>query len=201
MNSGRPKPEAATAGPPPLMLEIVDEDAITPLLMPVTIQGLSKGGVTLAVTAPWIIADWEHYRNRDCLLHLADPGDQPSLTINGKISWSKLSGDGRSPLSLGLQLVRPPREAFKRLSDQIMHTSQDIKGLWERYDQVQEIPAHSYLMQPFYIAGLVLLVGGLLLQFTGSPSYKMLGWVLWLFGSLGIGWKVLRTFRQRRVSE
>jgi len=201
MNSGRPKPKAATSGSHPLYLEIADGEAETPLLMPVTIQGLSKGGVTVTMTTPWFIGDWEHYRNRDCILRLEGSGNQPGLTINAKISWSKISGDGRSPLSLGLRMIKPPREAGKRLSEQITHTSQDIKGLWERYDQVQEIPAHSYLMQHFYIAVLGLLLAGLLLQLTGSHSFKMLGWVLWLVGSLGIGWKVVMTFRQRRVSE
>jgi hypothetical protein len=51
-----------------------------------------------------------------------------------------------------------------------------------------------------YIAGLVLLTGGLALQFTGSPAYKIYGWVLWLFGSLGIAGKIIWLVWQKRGS-
>ena len=64
-------------------------------------------------------------------------------------------------------------------------TSQDIRGLWDRYDQVRKSPATTDWVQYCYIAGLVLLLGGLVLQFAGPPIYKVCGWALWLLGSLG----------------
>jgi hypothetical protein len=201
MISGHPEPETVTTGPPSLVLEITSQKAQTPLLIPVLAQTLSMGGVTVAVTDPWVIADWESYRGRECVLRLEGPEGQQVININAKISWSKFGGDIQSPLSVGLEMVNPPAEALKRLSDHLTHTSQDIKGLWERYDQVQEIPAYSHLMHHFYLVGLVLLLGGMVLQFTGSPVYKISGWVLWLLGSLGIAGKVMRSFRQKRVSQ
>ena len=48
------------------------------------------------------------------------------------------------------------------------------------------------------LAGLVLLLGGLVLQFAGSPGYKGYGWVLWGLGSLGIAAKIIRPFRQKQ---
>ena len=82
MTSGHFKPEAETTGSPALMLEIAGQEEPTPLLIPVLIQNLSIGGVTLAVTNPWGIADWDRYRGR----RLRPPGGRPwrpgSLSIS-----------------------------------------------------------------------------------------------------------------------
>ncbi|MGA9754357.1 MAG: hypothetical protein WBV23_04360, partial [Desulfobaccales bacterium] len=202
MNAGHPKPEAATSQPPAPILEIVRQGEETPLLIPVLIKNLSsQGGVTVSVTATVRIADWDRYRGRDCLLHVASPGEPHPFTSKAIFSWSKASSDGRSPVEVGVQLINPPREALKRLSDHMIHTPPDIKGLWERYDQVKEMPTHSPLVHHFYIVGMALLVGGLALQFTGSSSFKTLGWVFWLLGSLGIAQKVVQSFRQKRVTQ
>ena len=154
----------------------------------------------MAVTNPWGIADWDRYRGEDCVLRVEDPEGQEVVNIKAKISWTKFGGHGQPPLSLGLHLVKPPGEALRRLSNLLTHTSQDIKGLWDRYDQVREIPGQSHLVHHCYIAGLVLLVGGLVLQFTGSPTYKMCGWALWLLGSLGIAGKIIWPLWQKRAS-
>jgi hypothetical protein len=201
MMTGRPEPKTVTPGSPSLVLEIAGQPGQTPLLIPVVAQTLSMGGVTVAMTNPWAVTDWESYRGRDCILRLEGPAGQEAIKINTKISWSKFSGDIQLPLSLGLQMVKPSGEALKRLRDHLTHPSQDIKGLWERYDQVQEIPAYSNLMHYFYLTGLVMLIGGVVLQFSGTPAFKTLGWVLWLLGTVGIGWKVMGSLRQKRVSQ
>jgi hypothetical protein len=202
MNAGHPKPEAATSQPSAPILEIVGQGGETPLLIPVLIKNLSsQGGVTVSVTATARISDWDRYRGRDCLLHVASPGEPHPSTSKAIVSWSKASSDGRSSAALGLQLINPPQDTLKRLSDHMMHTPQDIKGLWERYDQVQQMPTPSHLVHHFYIVGMALLVGGLALQLTGSSSFKTLGWVFWLLGSLGIAQKVVQSFRQKRVTQ
>jgi hypothetical protein len=200
MTSGHVKPEAETAGSPSLILEIAGQKEPTPLLIPVLIQNLSMGGVTLAVATPWGIADWDRYRGKDCVLRMEDPGGQEVVTIKAKISWTKIGGIGQPPLSLGLQMVRPPEEMLRRLSALLTHTSRDIRGLWDRYDQVREIPGVPHLVHRCYIAGLVLLVGGLALQFSSSPAYKMYSWALWLLGSLGIAGKIIWPLWQKRAS-
>ena len=101
---------------------------------------------------------------------------------------------------MGLQMVKPSSEALQRLSNLLPHPSQDIKGLWDRYDQVRKSPEKSDWVHHCYIAGLVLLVGGLALQITGSPAYKMCGWVLWLLGSLGIAGKIIRPLWAKQPS-
>jgi hypothetical protein len=200
MISGQPEPEAVINEPPSLVLEIDGQEGQTPFLVPVRAQTLSMGLVTLAVTKPWLIADWERYRGRNCVLRLESPSGEPLIDLKAKISWSKYSSDSQSPLSLGLQIAKPSGEALKRLSDHITHCSQDIKGLWERYDQVRTVPTSSHLTHHFYLAGLVLLMGGVVLQFSGISAYKMLGWFLWLLGSLGLAGKVFYSLRQKRIS-
>jgi hypothetical protein len=200
MTSEHGKPEAGPTGPPSLILEVAGQEEPTPRRFPVLLQNLSVGGVTLAVATPWGIADWDRYRGKDCVLRMEDPGGQEVVTIKAKISWTKVGGTGQPPLSLGMQMVRPSEETFRRLSDLLPHTSGDIRQLWDRYDQVREIPGPSHLVHRCYFAGLVLLVGGLALQFTGSPPYKMYGWGLWLLGSLGIAGKIIWPLWQKRTS-
>jgi hypothetical protein len=200
MTSGHCKPEENTTGHPNLVLEVAGQKEPTPLFIPVLAQNLSMGGVTLAVTNPWGLADWDRYRGENCVLRVHDPNGQEVAHIKAKIVWTKVGGNGQPPLSLGLDMVKPSVEALRRLSGLLTHTSKDIKGLWDRYDQVRRIPGQSQLVHHCYIAGLVLLVGGLALQFAGSPAYKMYGWAFWLVGSLGIAGKIVWPLWQNRAS-
>jgi hypothetical protein len=200
MDSVHIQPEAATNGSSSLVLEVAGQQKLAPLRIPVLIQNLSMGGVTLTVTNPWGIADWDRYRGKDCVLRMEEPGGQEVVNIKAQIAWTKFGGTGQPALSLGLQMVKPPEAVLRQLSNLLTHTSQDIKGLWDRYDQVQKIPGPTPLVHHCYIAGLVLLVGGLALQFTGSPTYKICGWALWLLGTLGIAGKIIRPFWQKQVS-
>jgi len=200
MTSGLFKTEAETIGSPALRLEIAGQEAKTPHLIPVLIRNLSAGGVTLTVTNPWDIPDWDRYRGEDCVLWVEDPVGGEPINIRAQIAWTRFGGPNQPPLSLGLHLVKPPGEAIRLLSNLLFHTPQDIKGLWDRYDQVRKSPEKSDLVHQCYIAGLGLLLGGLLLQLAGSPAYQMYGWVLWLLGSLGIAGKIIRPLRQKGPS-
>jgi hypothetical protein len=201
MASGHCKPEENSTDHPNLVLEVAGQKEPTPLLIPVRIQNLSMGGVTLAVPSPWGIADWDRYRGENCVLRVKDPDGQERAHIKAKIAWTKVGGNHQPPLSLGLHMIKPSGEALRRLSGLLSPTSQDIQGLWERYDQVREIPGQSRLVHHCYFAGLVLLVGGLVLQFAGSSTYKMYGWGLWLVGSLGIASRIIWPLWQSRTSD
>lgn len=194
MTSGLFKPETGNTGSPALNLEIIDQETKSPRLITVLIRNLSTGGVALTVTTPWDIPDWERYRGEPCVLRVEDPGGGEPINIRAQITWTRFGGTGQPPLSLGLQLINPPGEAIRRLSSLLPHTAQDIKELWQRYDQIRENPGNSDLVHHCYITGLVLLLGGLVLQFAGSPGYKACGWALWLLGSLGIAGKIIRPF-------
>ena len=56
------------------------------------------------------------------------------------------------------------------------------------------------MVHNFYIAGLVLLLSGVVLQTAASPAYKMYSWALWLLGSLGIAGKIIRPFWPKQPS-
>jgi hypothetical protein len=200
MTLGHSKPEENHTGHPNLVLEVAGQKKPTPLLIPVIIQNLSMGGVTLAVASPWGIADWDRFRGENCILRVVAPDDQELAHIKAKIAWTKVGGKCQPPMSLGLQMIKPSAEALRRLSSLLSHTCQDMQGLWDRYDQIREIPGPSQLLHHCYVAGLVLLVGGLVLQFAGSPTYKMCGWALWLVGSLGVAGKILWPLWQNRIS-
>lgn len=194
MTAYRYEPQAETAGPPALRIEITDQENKTPHLIPVMIRNLSTGGVTLAVTEPWDIPDWDRYRGEACVLRVEDPGGGKPIDIRAKIAWTRTGGPGQPPLSLGLQLMKPPGEVISRLSNLLPRTSQDIKGLWDRYDQVRKSPANSEWVHHCYLTGLALLLAGLVVQFVGPHPYKSWGWVFWLLGSLGIAAKIIRPF-------
>jgi hypothetical protein len=200
MTSGHFRPEVNITGSPALMLEVAGRKEAVPRRIPVLLQNLSMGGVTLAVTNPWGIADWDRYHGEDCVLRVEEVGGREVVNIKAKIAWTKFGGQGQPPLSLGLHLVKPPGEALRRLGALLTHTSQDMKGLWDRYDQVRETPGQPDLLRYAYIAGLALLTGGLALQFTASPAYKIYGWILWLLGSLGIAGKIIWPVWQKRVA-
>jgi hypothetical protein len=200
MTLGYFKPKAETTEYPSLRLELASQEDPTPLLIPVFIQNLSMGGVTLAATNPWDVTDWDRYRGEDCVLRVEDPESPKVVNIKAKIAWTKFGRDGQPPLSLGVQLVKPSSQALRRLSNLLTHPSQDIRGLWDRYDQVRKIPGPGQLLHHCYLAGLVLLAGALALQFSGSFAYKMWGWVLWGLGSLGIVGKIIWPLWQKRAS-
>jgi hypothetical protein len=200
MTSGHIKPQAGTPGSPGLSLEIADHEARTPRLIPVLLRNLSTGGVTLTVTNPWNMPDWDRYRGAACALRAEDPGGGEPFTIRAKIAWTRFGGTDQPPLALGLQLIKPPAEAISRLSNLLPRTSQDIKGLWERYDQVRESPENSDWVHHCYIAGMVLLFAGLLVQFAGPAGFRGWGWILWLLGTLGLAGKIIRPFRPKQPS-
>lgn len=200
MTSDHFNPAAELTEPSALILEIAGQEAKTPRLVPVFIRNLSAGGVTLTVSDPFALPDGDRYRHAACTLRLEEPGEAETLKIKATIAWTRFGQPGQPPLSLGLQLLKPPVEALRRLSNLLPHTSEDIKGLWERYDQVRESPDQVDLVHHCYIAGLVLLLGGLALQAAGSPTYKFCGWVLWLLGSLGIAGKIIRPFWPKQPS-
>lgn len=200
MTSGYCEPQAETPGSPALRLEIAGQTDNTPWLIPVHIRNLSTQGVTLTVTHPWGIPDWDRYRGAECVIRVEDPGGAEPVNIRAQISWTRFGGTGQPPLSLGLHLMNPPSEGLRRLSNLLPHASQDIKELWDRYDQVRKSPEKADWAHYSYIAGLMLLLSGVLLQLTAAPGYKACSWVLWMFGSLGIAGKIILPFREKQPS-
>jgi hypothetical protein len=202
MHSGQLEPETPRIEPDLLILEVADQDDQPPLRIPVMPQTLNLGVVNVVVPDPWVIADWEYYRNRLGTLKVEGSQDQLLASIRVKISWSKFNHDISSPLSLGLHLVQPSEEALNLVRTLITSPAKDVQGLWEKYDQHRHGGEDQpTLMHHFYIAGLVLLLGGVGLQLLSPPPYKIFGWGLWLLGTLGIAGKIMSSLRQKRLSQ
>ena len=202
MLSGQLEPETPLTAPDSLILEVADQEDQPPLRIPVVPQTLNLGVFNVVVPDPWVIADWEYYRNRPGLLKVEDPHHQLLASIMVKISWSKFNDDTNSPLSLGLHLAHPSEEALKLVSNLISPPAKDMQGLWEKYDQHRHAGGDQpSLTHHFYIVGLVLLIGGVGLQLFSPPPYKIFGWALWLLGSLGIAGRILSSLRQKRLSQ
>ena len=113
MTSGFFKPQAQTTKSPPLRIEIVDQENKTRRLIPVLIRDMSSGGITLAVTDPWDIPDWDRYRGEECVLRVEGPGGGEPVHIRAQITSTRPGGPGQPPLSLGLHLIKPPGEAMQ----------------------------------------------------------------------------------------
>ena len=200
MTSGHSKRQTERTDSPALRLEIARLEANAHLLIPVVIRNLSTGGVTLTVANPGDILDWDRYRGEACVLRVEDPEGGEPVNIKAQITWTRFGGTDQPPLSLGLRLIKAPVNAISRLSNLLPHPSQDMKRLWDRYDQVRKGPANSDWVQYCYTVGMGLLLGGLVLQFAHSPVYKVCGWGFWLFGSLGIAGKIIRPFWPKQPS-
>ncbi|MFA5110664.1 MAG: hypothetical protein WC443_04585 [Desulfobaccales bacterium] len=200
MTSNYPVAPAMASPPLSLVLEIDRREDDAPLLIPVTLQNLSLGVVSLTVANPWVISDWSIYHGQDCLLHMGGPDEVELDHIQGKITWSKFVGDHRPQFSLGLQLHKPSEATIRRLHDHLTHTTKDLRGLWEKYDQAHEIPANAQLVQHLSRAGMACLICGVALQLTGRPPYVALGWAFWALGTMGVASKIMWSIRQRRVA-
>ena len=104
-------------------------------------------------------------------------------------------------LHLGLKLA-DPAAAKMLLFEHLPYITADIKSLWDRWDQARQAPeptAFSFSIR-IGLAALTLLISGVALQLLWPKPYKLLGWLLWLFGTLLVGGQAWHFWRCRRAS-
>jgi hypothetical protein len=174
-----------------------------PLQFPALIRNLVAGVVTLEVSNPWTILNWETLKGQGgCLRLLTETGEVSDLRGIVNYARYRVQGQDSGNLSLSLTLNNPDPSAQKLLSEYIPHTAKDIKGFWECYDQTQGSRAKkaSPLPTKMSLAALVLLLAGLILQFTGVTALKLLGWLLWGGGSVVVASQFLRFWKSRKAS-
>ncbi len=199
MAPNHPEKPARTADTPYIIFEVIDKAGDTVLRVPVLVQNLTAGVVTLEAIYPQASMSWENLNGHTGNLRLRFKGGEEPIDIRGKLTWVRFAGEGGRQLTLGLELDQPTLTARKILGDLIPHTSKDIKSLWERWDQAYTNPRPANLHQKFYLLGMILLFGGVAFQLAGSKSYQLFGWVLWFFGSLAVAGKSLWSIWQRRL--
>jgi hypothetical protein len=189
---------ARTSDSPYIILEINGGDRETVLRVPVVVLNLTAGVVTLEAIYPQTAAGWENLNGYSGNLRLRFKGGEEPIDIKGKLTWTKFAGEAGRQLTLGLELAKPTLTAKKVLGDLMPNTSQDLKGLWDRWDHAYAGSRRSGSDRRLYFLGMILLLGGVGLQ-LGTKSYQLFGWILWFFGSLAVAGKSLYSLWQKRL--
>ena len=195
-NGGR-TPESAV-----MMLKIDSRGDEQSLQFSAVIRNLGAGLATLEVSNPWTIMNWETLKGRKGCLRLLSPETGESTEIRGTVTWARYTVQDQESglLNLGLELADPDELAQKLLFEHITHTSADIKGLWNRWDQARQSSHSDPLSIKMGFAATVLLLGALAMQFAGPKGFKLFGWVLWFFGTLVVASQALRCWKDGNAS-
>jgi hypothetical protein len=186
-----------------MILQIDRPGEEAPLQFPAVIRNLASGVATLEVNNPWTIMNWETLKGQVAGLRLlAQTGEVTNL--RGVINWARYSVQDQDSgsLSLSLQMTDPDPASQRLLSEFIPHTTKDIKGFWDRWDETQAIraPKSSPLSTKTGLAVLALLFAGLALQFPGAMEFKIFGLLLWCGGTLMVALQALRLWKNRKAS-
>jgi len=166
------------------------------------IRNLGAGLATLEVTNPWTVMDWETLKGRKGCLRLLSPETGESAEIRGTVTWARYTVQDQESghLNLGLELANPDQVAQKLLFEHITHSSADIKGLWNRWDQARHSPQSGPFSIKMGFTATALLLGALAMQFAGPKGFKLFGWVLWLCGTLVVANQALWFWKDRKAS-
>jgi hypothetical protein len=160
---------------PAMILQIDRQE--TPLQFPAVIRNLAAGVVTLEVNNPWTILDWETLKGQEGRLRLLTEAGKVT-DLRATINWARycVQGQDSGNLNLSLQLTDSGLASQKLLSEYIAHTSNDIKGFWNQYDQAQVRQITKMpLVTKIALATLALLLTGLALQLSGATGVKLWG--------------------------
>jgi len=196
-DSGSSVPQQKT-----VMLQIYHPGDDKPLKFPALVRNLATGVATLEVNNPWTILNWESLKGQEGSLHLLTESGE-FTELQGAVNWARYTVTDRENgrLSLGLKLADPNPSAQKLLNDQILHTTEDIKTLWDRWDQARRIPEPAAFSTRGGFVALALLGGFLAVNLVFPSPFKLFGWVLWLSGALVVArqtWHFWRRIRDSR---
>jgi len=187
---------------PALILQIGNPMDGIPLRFPAVVRNLVEGVVTMEVEDPWTTLNWETLKGRTGSLHLlSDTGLVTELQGSVTSATYTVLDQDHGQLHLGLKLA-DPAAAKMLLFEHLPYITADIKSLWGRWDQARQAPepaAFSFSTRIGLVA-LILLLSGVALQLMWPKPCKLLGWLLWLFGTLLIGGQTLHFWRSRRAS-
>ena len=201
-DGGQPGNWSRTPESAVMILQIDRQGDEQSLQFSAVIRNLGAGLATLEVTNPWTIMNWETLKGRKGCLRLLSPETGKSTEIRGTVTWARytVQDQENGHLNLGLELADPDQLAQKLLFEHITHTSDDIKGLWNRWDQARQSSHSSPFSIKMGFAAAVLLLGALAMQFAGPKGFKLFGWVLWFFGTLVVANQALRVWKNRKAS-
>jgi hypothetical protein len=143
----------------------------------------------------------ESLKGQQGCLRLTTPGSHELTDIRGTVTWARYSIQGGGYLSLGLKLASPTRSVKKLLTERIYHSADDIKGLWDRWDQNRQVSNQvgAFSAKMGFVAG-ALLLGGLGVQLLAPKEYQLFGWILWLFGTLVVASQAMHFWKNHKAS-
>ncbi len=201
VNGGQTRNRASRSST--LMIEIERPGNEATLQFPAVIRNLATGVVTLEVKNPWSIMNWDTLKGQKAHLRLLSAETEEITEIGGTISWARytVQDQGHGRLGLALKLANANSAEQKLLYDYMPQTTDDIKGLWEKWEEAQQtVEPESMAAKLTFFAALALLLVGLALQLAGGQSLKIFGWVLWFCGTLVVAGQTLRLWKSRRAS-
>ena len=174
---GQPGNRSRTPEPAVMILKIDRQGDEQSLQFSAVIRNLGAGLATLEVSNPWTIMNWETLKGRKGCLRLLSPETGESTEIRGTVTWARYTVQDQESgqLNLGLELADPDQLAQKLLFEHITHTSEDIKGLWNRWEQARQSSHLSQLSIKVGLTAAVLLLGALALQLAGPKGFKLFG--------------------------
>lgn len=169
-----------------ISLEIAGQQEEGAAQLPVTLKKVAGRVATLEVSNAWRLMKWETLQGQQGFMHLTPrEGGEPKV-LEGTVVWARLGGVEKRRLHLGLELAHPDPPLTRLLEAYLTQTPKDMKELWNRWDEVHATPAGAPLGRKLYLAGLGLILVGMILQLAGPKAIRIIGWVLWFLGSLGV---------------
>lgn len=184
-----------------VMLQIYRSGDDSPLKFPAVVRNLVSGVATLEVNNPWTILKWESLKKQVGRINLLSETKE-AIEIRGAVTWVRYTVLDRSSgqLTLGLKLANPDPVAQQLLKDHILHTSADIKSLWDRVDQARKTPEPEAFSARIAFVALVLFFGSVALNLVRPGPYKFFSWMLWLGGSMMVAKQTLHFWKTVRSS-
>ena len=201
-DDGRPETWSRNPESSVMILHIDPRGDEQPVTFAAVIRNLGAGLATLEVTNPWTVMNWETLKGRKGSLRLQSHETGKSTDVRGTVTWARylVQDQDSGLLSLGLALADPDQSALKLLFEHITHTSNDIKGLWNRWEQARGKSREKTFSTKIGVAATALLVGALAMQVAGPEGIKQFGWVLWFCGTLLVANQTLRFWKNRHAS-
>jgi hypothetical protein len=161
-----------------MILQIDRPGEEAPLQFPAVIRNLVAGVATLEVNNPWTILNWETLKGQEGRLRLLNETGK-ATDLRATINWARyrVQGQESGDLSLSLRLTDSDPAAQKLLSAYIPHTSKDIKGFWNEWDQALGSRPKTPPVTKIVVAALALLLTALALHLSGTMGFKLWSWL------------------------
>jgi hypothetical protein len=168
------------------------------LAFPVSVTGLSSGGVVLKVEDSSGKLNLVDFKGREAKICLPGWSEENLGRIRGRVLWTRPE-QGRGEYSLGLELAEPDFKVRKALEDRLEAYPRDLKELWDQWDRVHARRFLPSTDQAVYLVGIAAMAGGMSLYIFGPDSLKLFGSIMAIYGCLMMAAKSVWTLWQERT--